>query len=520
MAGVTALMLLSSFIYHFIMVFFEGREQEYIHSLQVVIESYTGTGYGSDAPWETTIANVFVSIMDMSTFLVLFVVVPYVFRPVLEKALSLTPPSSVDKSGHIVVCGVEQQGRRLIDEFEERGADYVVVVEEKETTLELREEEIPVVFGDLTSAEKYENACVGEASTAVVDTEKAGSVSALLAVREINEGIRTVVLVESLEHEKHLKYAGADQVLTPRHLLGQRIAERITTEVSPTRSDSISLGDDFSILELTVFEDSPIQGKSIEEIEEMTGGTVNVIGMWEDGGFEESPAGDTVIDQKTDLLVAGKEPDVRYLETETYSARDSEPRVVIAGYGVVGSTVRRYLGHSNAEPVVVDIEDREKVDIVGDVTREETLHMAGVEDAIIFVAAIRDDDEAILSVLLADEIASDIDIIARMNDGSNEAKARRAGADYVLSLSEMSGRVLAKEVLHEEILSYGRQFRTVRIDAEPFAGQTLEDADINDGYIVVAIERGGDLVTDFSPELEINKYDSILVIEIEETQIE
>jgi len=53
----TALMLLASVMYHVTMVTVEGRSQGYIHSLQVVIETFTGTGFGSDSPWETFPAN-------------------------------------------------------------------------------------------------------------------------------------------------------------------------------------------------------------------------------------------------------------------------------------------------------------------------------------------------------------------------------------------------------------------------------------------------------------------------------
>jgi len=511
--AVVALILVSSALCHYMMVVFEGRSQSYGHSLQVVIETATGTGYGSDSPWESPVSNAFVAVLDLSTFLLVFIIVPYVLQPVLENALSPTLPTSTEKSDHIVLCGIEQQSERLIDEFESRGVDYVVIAESEETALALLERDVPVVFGETTSAETHRNACVDAASAVVVDTADKRSVSVLLAIGAVDETVRTVVLVDNLEHERHLSYAGAGRVLTPRHLLGRRIAERITTEISPVRSDSVELGSDRSMLELTVFEDSPINGRSVAEIEAATTGDVTVLGVWESGRFVGSPAPDTVVDSATTLLLAGSTAAVRELEERTYQGRDVAPTVIIAGHGVVGSTVRRGLERSTAECVVVDIAEDEAVDIVGDATETETLRAAGIESATVLVVAIRDDDEAIMISLLADRLASELDVIVRMNDDGNRTKVRRAGADYVLSLPEMSGRVLAGAVLEEELLSYGRQLKTVRIDASPYAGRTLSETELAAADpIVIAVEREGKLHTDVSPSFEFRGEEGIVVV--------
>lgn len=516
-AAIVALVVVSSVVYHSVMVAFEGRTQRYSHSLQVVIETYTGTGYGSDSPWESPVANALVSVLDLSTFLLLFIVVPYVFRPVLENALSPTVPTMIDRSDHIVVCGIEQQGTRLIEEFETRDVEYVVVTESEEAALDLVADGFSVVHGDPTAADTLRNASIADARAVVVDTRDDRSASAVLAVRDVDEALRTVVLVETLERERHLRYAGADRVVTPRHLLGERIAERVTTEISPTRSDSIAVGEDLSLLELTVFEESPIRGESIGAIERTASGSIGVVGLWREGSFVVSPDPETEIEAETVLLVAGRSEEVRELEVETYRGREREPSVIVAGHGLVGSTVRRAIAPSVADCTVVDIEDDGDVDVVGDVTEEEVLLEAGIEGATIVVVAIGDDDEAILSVLLADELGADADVIARMNDDENDAKARRAGATYVLSLPEMSGRVLAREVLDEALLSYRRQLKAVRIDAGRFAGGTVDAVSVaGTDCAVVAVERDGKLLSNPDPDLDLREDDAVVVVGTDE----
>lgn len=510
--AVAVLIVFSSMVYHYLVTSVEGRSVTYAHSFQVVVETYTGTGYGSGSPWDTTLLNAFVSLMDLSTFLILFIVLPYLFRPVLEEALTPTVPTEADETDHVVVCEARQQGERLVDELEARNVEYVVVAESEETALEFQERGWSVVHGDPSSTDALRRAGVANARAVVVDTADSKSAGVVLAVRDVDESVRSIVLVEDNEFERYLRYAGADQVLTPRHLLGQRIAERISTELSPVLTDSISLGGDVSLLELSVFEESPVNGETIRDIEASDDG-INVVGVWRDGAFAGSPDSDLVVDPDTQLLVAGQESALRSLETDTHAGREAATNVIIAGYGEVGSSVDESLQLSDSERTVIDLEDKPGVDVVGDAIDEETLRSAGIEDASAFVVTIADDDLAILSVLAATELDTDAAVIVRVNDSENATKVRRAGADYVLSLPEISGRVLAMEVLKAEILSYDRQLEVVRVDADSLSGRTVADTSIADtDCIVVAVERDEDLFMDVPPTFELDPDDQLLVV--------
>ncbi|ELY73591.1 NAD-binding protein 1 (Kef-type transporter subunit), partial [Natronobacterium gregoryi SP2] len=66
--GIVVLVFLTSLAYHYVMIVFEGRSSSYFHSTQVVVETFPGTGYGSDSPWESAVGNLFVIVMGLSTF--------------------------------------------------------------------------------------------------------------------------------------------------------------------------------------------------------------------------------------------------------------------------------------------------------------------------------------------------------------------------------------------------------------------------------------------------------------------
>ena len=507
--GVIALILLTSVAYHAVVVRVEGRSQGYVNSLRTMVETFTGTGYGGDAPWDTVIANLFITVVDLSTFLLLFIILPYVLAPVLEEALSPVVPTGVDAQDHVVVCGLAQQSRQLVDELEARGFEYVVVIDSEQRARELRADGLSVVHGNPGSAETLRQAGVDSARTVVVDTEGELSASVVLGVRAVDDDVRTIVLVDHLDHEAQLRYAGADQVLTPRHILGQRIAERVVTELDPQRSDTVVLAEDFAVLELSVSADQPHCGQTLAEIERKT--EISVVGVWQAGEFVSDPDPEIRAEEGITLLLAGREPALEILEAGTDNWPREESTVVVAGYGIVGSTVVDELGYWTT-CTVIDTENGEDIDVVGDATREETLRAAGIDDASTLVVTLGDDDHAILSVLSAGELNPELGIVARVNEHDAEQKIRRAGANYALNLTDISGRVLARAVLHEDILSYNRQLRVVRTDATPYVGQRVgETAIAETGCTVLAVQRD-ELRTDITPEFEIETGDQLFVV--------
>lgn len=513
--ALVVLIFASSLVYHYVMIAFEGRSPTYFNSLRAVVETYTGTGYGADSPWETPVANVLVTVMDLSTFLLVFIILPYVFRPVLEEALSPDVPTTTDATDHTVVCDYTERTENLVEEFESKGAGYVVLVEEEDRAIDLMEQGVSVVHGDPSSADALGRANVEDSGAVVVDTEDSESASVVLAVREVNPGVRVVVLVRDLGLEKYLRYAGADAVLTPRRLLGRRIAERIRSEMSPLLSDSMRVGDDseFALVELTVSEESLVSGETLSDSGLLDGLDATVPALLKDGEFFPSPSPQTVLDSRTVLLVSGDEDDLAELENRVYPGTESEALVVVAGFGEVGSTVAEKLRFGETDCAVVDIEETEGVDTVGDATEEDVLREAGIEDATAFVSAVQGDDVAILSVIVARELVPDIDIIARVNQSENENKIRRAGADYVLSLPEISGRILASEVVGEEPVWYDRQFRVVRVTvSDPLSGERLDDTPLaSDDSVVVAVERDGEIIADAPCEFVLEEDDEVLV---------
>jgi hypothetical protein len=78
------LMLGYAVVYDYAMSTFEGEPETFLHSLQVVVETFTTTGFGSDSPWTSPQLNVLVIVMDLTGVALIFLALPALIFPLLQ----------------------------------------------------------------------------------------------------------------------------------------------------------------------------------------------------------------------------------------------------------------------------------------------------------------------------------------------------------------------------------------------------------------------------------------------------
>ncbi|WP_440008134.1 potassium channel family protein [Halomicrococcus sp. SG-WS-1] len=507
-----------TFAYSWGMATFEERERSLLESFAIVVETFTTTGYGRDAGlWTTTEMELLMVAMQMTGVFLIFMALPLFVAPWVQEAVRVSPPTAIDeRSGHVVICGYSPRAETLIDELRSWDREYVLVVRDRETSLDLYERNLDVIHGDPESAEVLRRARVATAATVVADATDEQNASITLAVREISDDVEVISLVQDPDLASYLQYAGADQVFSPRHLLGESLAEQVTASVTTDLGDTITIGEDFEIVELSVQENSAVVGRELSEsnIRERTG--ASIIGTWTRGEFHTPPSPDTMLDEDTILLVAGRESQLERLKEMTLGDEYSRSRrsAIVAGYGEVGSTVSEKLVTSGLRSIVVDRENKEGVDVVGDVTDESVLLEAGIDHANALILALGDDTTTIFATLVARELSPTVEIVARANETDNIGKLYSAGADYVLALETVSGRMLASTILEdEEVISPDKQIEIVRTTAPRLVGQSLGEADVRErtGCTVIAVERDGEVTTDLGPDFVVESEDRLIV---------
>jgi Trk K+ transport system NAD-binding subunit len=516
LVGLVAVMLVYVGLYHHVMATYEDDPVTVFHAAQVVVETFTTTGFGSDSPWTTPESNLLIIAMDLTGVVLIFLALPVLLFPLFEETISTTPPRAVDGvEDHVVVCAFSPRIRALLDELDVLDIPYIIVEPDRDDAVELVEEDLPVVHGDPESGATLENAGVDAARAVVADVDDETNASIALTSKGVSPETDVITFVQTPEIETYHRYAGADHVYSPRQLIGQSIASKVSRSVSAEIGDAVEIGEDFEIVEFPVQADSDIAGTRMAEsrIRERTG--ANVIGAWFRGEFVSPPSPDALIDEQTVLLVAGQERQLEQLKELTLSERQEfrTGRIIIGGYGEVGSTVATALAENDIPTVTVDRDGEKDVDVAGDLTDEATLEAAGIDEASTVILALPDDTTTIFATLVLRELAPEVEIVARANGSESVRKIYQAGADYVLALSTVSGRMLASTILGEDVISFDQQVEIVRFGAAQLAGDTPAGEDIRarTGATIIAVERNGDVITDFGPDFEFAADDDLIV---------
>lgn len=509
--------VLSGFVilYNYGMATWEGRPQPLYRSIEVVVQTVTTVGYGGDAPWSSPQMNYLVSVMALSGLVLIFAALPVLVVPLFEDAFRSSAPTSVRRlDDHVVLCDYGPREAVLIDELTERGVEYVIVEPDREAADQLYAAGYTVMFGDPESDAALRRARVADADALIANVDDETNPSVLLSAREINPDLRTVSLAEDPDTADYHRYAGADHVLSPKRIMGDQLAGKAVGAFDPAAVQAVEIEEDFDIAEFPLQPGSELIGKTVTEsgLDERTGAVI--IGVWVRGNFRSPPPPDARFDARSVLVATGSEAALDRLKALTLSeGRRRRGDVIVAGLGVVGRAVTTALSEAGFEYTTVDLVDRPAVDVVGDVTDRDVLRSAGIADAGTVVLALPDDTAAIFATFVIRELNPQAEIIARANVQTNVSKLYRAGADYVVSLATVNGRMLASIVLHEEILSPGTQLKLVRTTVPRAVGDSLSGADIRNrtGCTVVAVERDGAVTTNPAASFVIERGDELVV---------
>jgi Trk K+ transport system NAD-binding subunit len=341
--------------------------------------------------------------------------------------------------------------------------------------------------------------------------------SVILSAREISDEVQTVAVIEDESLEPYHRMAGADQVLSPRQLLGTRLAGEIPFLLRMAGDATIGIGEDLEVAELDIDSGSPLCNQTIGELRLRERFGVDVIGAWFDGTFKSPVGPETTIDCRARLLVSGAPDRIQGLRLEDSSTLQlrRRQRVLVVGYGRSGQAAVDVLADTEAELTIIDAKNRPSVDVVGDARDPEVYEEANVGTADAVIIDLDDDTTTLFATLIARNANPEAHIVARANEAENVRKIYRAGADYVQSLAEISGRMMAATVLDdEEVHSFRTKIDVVRQEAGRLAGRTLagEDVRARTGCTVVAALRDADVITSLDPEAFVFRDDDQLVV--------
>lgn len=210
---------------------------------------------------------------------------------------------------------------------------------------------------------------------------------------------------------------------------------------------------------------------------------------------------------------------------------------IVCGFGRTGQEVAAHFKGQNIPFVIIEAdESRAKqameagyLVIVGDASTDEMLTEAQISKADGIVCALPDDTTNTFIALSAKGLKENIAIVSRAANPGSEAKLKRAGARMVISPYVICGKRMATAVTHPLVTEFldvvmhspGYDLRMEQIvvsETSRIVGKTLKDANIKQlaGAMILAVNQGGKLITNPSPDLLFAKGDELIALGTEQ----
>jgi len=223
-------------------------------------------------------------------------------------------------NGHYIICGAGRVGRAVARQLESNPAQFIILENNQAKADRIREEtKWLVVHADATLEAQLLAAGIDKAAGLVAaSTTDATNTYIVLTARGLNPTLKIIARASEEGAEKHMRTAGADQVISPYSFAGFRIAQAFLRphvinflEVALLRSSELGL----ELEELTIEPSSIYVGQGLRSsgIRQDLGITVLAIKR-EGEEMKYSPSADALLCAGDHLIVMGEPAELRKLE--------------------------------------------------------------------------------------------------------------------------------------------------------------------------------------------------------------
>jgi voltage-gated potassium channel len=221
--------------------------------------------------------------------------------------------------GHIIVCGYGNNGTETVHELLEHSEKVVIVEKMPEIIEQLRKNpDLLFIEGDATNENILRETNIENAKALITTMPNdADNLYIVLTAKELNNKI-TIVSRASDEHSiKKLKRAGANNVIMPDKIGGNRMAKLVVQPDIVEFMEFIFLQQrrDIKVEEVSCYH-SVFIDKSIRDLDVRNASGANILGIrTADGNYHINPSADTIIHNDDKLFVLGSPSQIEKLRT-------------------------------------------------------------------------------------------------------------------------------------------------------------------------------------------------------------
>ena len=509
------LLLAMTLLYMLGMYFLEGQSRGFWQALQWAAGTASTTGYGGDTSWNHPIMVVYVVCAQFIGVILLFLIFPIYLIPFLEERFETRLPKEASNAkNHVVIFDYGPAVATLLTELEQANIATVVIDEDEAEARHLLEQGHHVIYGNLDEG-VLKKSNLNEARALIVNSTDDRNAATIIAARQLGYTGEILALVEDPFHRQPIILAGASGAYTPRHVLGAALAARASQKVSPTVAGIQHLGNKLQVAEARITRDSVLSGKTLAGADLGQHGGVTVIGQWVGGKLISPPTPDMRLELGGILILVGNDASIQNfmnLCAGTKQLRRDGP-FLIAGGGEVGRKVAELLTDAGEETFIIDSRPGPGVNLVGNVLDTQILKQAGLDNVQAVILALSEDSSTLFSTVIVKDLAPDVPVIARVNRAENVERIYAAGADFALSISQVSGQLLAWRLLGKESIAVDPELRVIKVSTRGLEKFHPKQTELRDktGCTIVAVERGDDLLVDFAADFKFVKNDAVYI---------
>jgi Trk K+ transport system NAD-binding subunit len=504
--AIVAFYLGAALLYQAGMTILEGKPRSFLDSLTWAAETISTTGYGADSRWHDPLMVVFIAVVQFVGMFLGPLILATVLLPFFAERFERRVPREADPrlAKHVVIFGYSPAVESLVQRLNANDVRTLVVETDETAARTLMEDGQRVV---LARAEEdvIDAARLPAARALVANGTDQENAALVLRARQMGFAGEICAFVEDPAHRKPMELAGASSVYTPRHIVAAALAAHASDTLSPRLQGLARIGG-LERRELRIPAGSAAAGRTLQELHLPAA----VVGIWSRSALVTRCSPELRVEAGNVIEIVGTRDalDESAALLGVHLLRNDRA-YLIAGFGEVGRKVHELLTDVGERVCVIERTAAADVDVAGDVLDSSVLQRAGLAEARALILALDSDDSTLFATVIARDLAPDIPIFARVNHSRNLENIHRAGADYALSIADVTGQMVSARLLGRQTRMREEHRRIDRVEGWKLSGRTPEEIARTQGKTVIAVERGGTVIRRIDASFPIENDDAV-----------
>lgn len=298
----------------------------WINAIYMTVITITTVGFGEIEPLDQT-GKIFTVILILSSVIIVGSAIKIITEYLLSKndveelKLKRMQKQINGFKNHIIICGYGRNGKQAARKLEAHNKDFVIVEKDKDTAESLKQQGIPVVYGNANEDEVLLQAGVDRASSLISALPNdADNLFVVLSSRQINKSLHIISRASQEASYSKLKLAGANNVILPDKIGGDHMASLVVVPGLLEFFDNLSIvgTDNVNIEEVAVEKLYDVsQVKTIRDLDLRKKTGCTVIGYKDaNGNYTVNPDADINLDVNSKVIVLGQPAQIAKLNKD------------------------------------------------------------------------------------------------------------------------------------------------------------------------------------------------------------